>query len=595
MFNRMTAAIVSVLMVLSSSGIGSAADLKDNWGDFLHYTRIGRFDLARAYAQAILDSSPDPAALFNLTVDNPQDYQLLLRVQEGKPDPELVVAANKVLALVEQGRQARRSDPRVIIEEIERLASSTERGRMAALKRLQDSGEYAVPLLLDALADPAHKDQLDKIVWALPQIGSAAMRPLGAAIQAGNAAVRVEVVRALGKIGSPEALPYLRYVVEFENTDEVRQVAALGIRQVDPEAGTQSAGALFLKLAESYYDRSGSGATDSGTAGVTNMWFWDADRQKLIRKPVDNRYFHEMMAMRCCEWALRADSTLGSAIGLWLASFFKAEAAGIPMPEYFGDRHADALVYATTAGPEYLHLALARAVRDGNVAVARGAIEALIGTAGEKSIFTPIGSMQPLLQALTFKDRAVRTSAAIAVACASPRGQFTESLVVMENLAAAVAVSLEPNAPADVNVAKYALRSAEAMLSLAQQRNPAFDLSIAQEALIRASGAGGAELKTVACRALAYLGTSAAQQAIADVALKAENGQDLRVVALEALSVSAKVNGSLLADQTVNAIYGLIHSGQTEPRLRAAAATAFGSLNLPSRKVKDLILDQAKS
>jgi len=593
MSKRMSSAVVSFLMISSWIGVGGAAELKDNWGDFLHYTKIGRFDLAKAYAQVILDSSPDPVSLFNLTLDDPQNYQILLMVHEGKSDPDLVAVTDKVLAVIEQGRQARRSDAKVILEEIERLASSTERGRMIALRRLQDSGEYAVPLLVDALADPARRDQLDKIVLALPQIGGPALRPLAAALQANSAAVRVEVVRALGKIGSPEGLPYLKYVVEYEKTDEVRQVAALGIRQIDPDAMTQSAAALFFKLAETYYNHTDSAG--SATTGVTNMWFWDADQQRLVRKPVDSRYFHELMAMRCCEWALRADGSFGLAIGLWLASFYKAEALGVAMPDYFGDRHANAFVYATTAGPEYQHQALARAIRDDNADVARGVIEALIVTAGEKSIFSPIGSIQPLLQALTFRDRAVRTIAAIAVATASPRGQFTEGQLVMENLGAAVAISLEPNAPADANSGNYALRSAQAMLRLAQQRNSAFDLSIAQEALVKAARSGGTELKVLAGRVLAYLGTSAAQQAIAEMALKADNGSDVRIAAFESLAVSAKINGGLLADQTIIAIYGLIRSGETETRLRTAAATAFGALNLPSQKVKDLILDQARN
>jgi hypothetical protein len=45
----------------------------------------------------------------------------------------------------------------------------------------------------------------------------------------------------------------------------------------------------------------------------------------------------------------------------------------------------------------------------------------------------------------------------------------------------------------------------------------------------------------------------------------------------------------------VDHIYVLIGSDQTHPALRSAAAAAFGALNLPSQKVKDLILDQAKS
>ena len=42
-------------------------------------------------------------------------------------------------------------------------------------------------------------------------------------------------------------------------------------------------------------------------------------------------------------------------------------------------------------------------------------------------------------------------------------------------------------------------------------------------------------------------------------------------------------------------IYSLVSTEEADPNLRSAAARAYGSLNLPSQKVKDLILDQSKS
>ena len=45
----------------------------------------------------------------------------------------------------------------------------------------------------------------------------------------------------------------------------------------------------------------------------------------------------------------------------------------------------------------------------------------------------------------------------------------------------------------------------------------------------------------------------------------------------------------------IDGIYTLISSSDTDDDLRSAAAAAYGALNLPSRKAKDLILDQAKS
>ena len=69
----------------------------------------------------------------------------------------------------------------------------------------------------------------------------------------------------------------------------------------------------------------------------------------------------------------------------------------------------------------------------------------------------------------------------------------------------------------------------------------------------------------------------------------------VRIAAFESLANSAKLNANLLDDAKVDAIYSLVSSPETDPQLRSAAATAYGSLNLPSRKVKNLILDQAKS
>jgi len=378
-------------------------------------------------------------------------------------------------------------------------------------------------------------------------------------------------------------------------------LAAEGIRQIDPRAGNAAAAALFLQLAERYYyhDESLAPATD---VSFGNIWFWDAQAGRLVRVPVDQKSFHELMTMRCCEWSLRADDQFGLSIGLWLAAFFKAEATGIPMPDYFGENHASALVYATTAGPEYLHQALARAVNDRNAAVALGAVEALAITAGEKSLMFTLGPAQPLMQALSFPDRAVRYSAAIAIGNAGPRQGFTESPIVVQNLAEALArsapptVSLSSSEPWTPELADaYALRSVQAMLQLAVSRNPVIDLSGAQAALIAGTRDKQQEIRILAAQVLSYLSSPNAQRAIAEMAMDASNDVAVQISAFESLVTSAKLNGNMLPDAAINAIYALIQSTQTDPALRAGAAAAYGALNLPSQKVKDLILDQAKS
>ena len=39
-----------------SSPTSSSNQLEDNWNDFLHYTVLGRYDLASGFAQKVIDS-----------------------------------------------------------------------------------------------------------------------------------------------------------------------------------------------------------------------------------------------------------------------------------------------------------------------------------------------------------------------------------------------------------------------------------------------------------------------------------------------------------------------------------------------------------
>lgn len=595
MFNKKTAALILIagLFIVNT---GFSQTLSENWKDYLHYTTIGRFDLATGYAQKVLESNPDPVELLDLSKENPQGYEFLLKVKDVAPDKELAEVTAKILDIIEQGNFIRRSDPAVIVEEVKRL-SSTERGWFIAVKRLQDAGEYSIPFMLDAIADPSRGAEFENIVRAIPKIGKDAIRPLVASLQTNNIKVKSQTIVTLGEIKYPQSLAYLKYIYENDSSPELRALAGKSISLIDPAAMRIPSAQLFYQLAESYYyhAQSLSPAEDAPTA---NIWFWDSQGQQLNREAVAKEYFYELMAMRACEWALKADAKYGPAIGLWIASYFKAESVGVgKMPEYFGSDHADALVYATTAGVEYLHQALARAIRDKNSFVALGVIEALGTTAGEKSLLYRVGMEQPLIQALSFDNRMVRYSAAIAIAAAGPKEPFVESKLVVGNLAEAIRSQAGGDSEGwNEQIANsYALRAATVMQELAQARNPVIDLSLAQDALVAATRDSRPQIQILAGKTLAYLKSPGAQRAIAEVALNTDNSSEVRISAFGSLATSAKLNANLLPETVVGSIYELIKSGQADTDLRSAAASAYGALNLPSQQVKDLILDQSKS
>ncbi len=505
---RTVTAILIATFFLTSTGF--AQSLEENWKDFVHYVKIGHSDLAKGYAQAILQSNPDPVELLALSKETPTDYQILELVYESKRDPELAELVGKVLKVINEGTFTRRTDAPIIAEEVRRL-TGTDRGWVMAVERLRAAGEYAIPFMLDAMADDTRKAEYPNIIRALPEIGRDAIRPLVAALQTDNVFVKGEIIKALGKIGYPQSQGYLKYIAENDKSPELRAMAGTSLAQIDPSAVQVPAARLFFKLGEDYYYRVQSFAPQED-ADFANMWFWNAQEGRLERVEVDKGHFYELMSMRACEWALRADATFGHAIGLWVAAFFKAESAGVAMPDFFGPAHADALVYATTAGVQYLHQALARAVRDNNAYVALGVVEALATTAGEKSLLYQIGAAQPLAEALRFKNRAVRYSAAIAIASAGPQEKFAESKLVIANLAQAIGQNAEAGGGDDglwsEKVANtYAVRAAEVMLKLAESRNRVIELSLAQQHLAAATNDKRPEIQILAGKVLAYLGS----------------------------------------------------------------------------------------
>lgn len=575
--------------VILASGV-FAEGMQDDWNDFLHYTAIGRFDLAQGYGQKLIESSPDPVALLALSEENPDGYSILLKMNT--ESDQLKEVSGKVLDIIEKGRFIRRTDPKIIVEEIHRL-STTVRGRIAAEERLRNAGEYAIPYMLSALADTSRKSEFAAITQAMPKIGRNAIRPLTAALQMDDVAVKGEVIRMLGKIGYFEPLPYLKLIMETSSSNELKSLAEKAITDIDSSVLKISAAELFFKLGEMYYDRAESvGVNDEYDFG--NVWFWDAAKNELTRQQVNKKYFNELMTMRCCEWSLKADAATGKAIGLWIAGFYRAESAGIPVPEYFGQGHADAMTYATTAGPEYLHQALARALAKKETVVALGVVEALAVNAGTKSLLYQLGTEQPLVKALTYEDQKVRYSAAIAIALALPTIGFTGSEAIVENLSEAVLEKGAGELGADLS-AKYAFRAIRAMQTLALTHNTVVDLSKAMGALIQATTSNRPEMQILAADVLARLESPEDQRAIATMALSDKNSPEVRIAAFGSLAISAKQNANLLLSEQIDAIYALVRSTATEPQLRAAAAGAYGALNLPSEKVKTLILDQSKS
>ncbi|RMF74444.1 MAG: hypothetical protein D6744_14495, partial [Planctomycetota bacterium] len=369
--------------------------------DAFYFASIGQFEIANANLQALIASDPDPVALVEFTDRVPRRHQILVQLSD---HPLLGKSVQEYLRRLQQGEQQIKADPTRIKQNIERLAGPP-RAFENGVAMLKDSGEYAVPFLLMYLRDPQKRDFIPVILRTLPQLGRSALNPLVQSLQMSDQPTLLSVIQTLGKIGYWQAAPYLLRLKESADASpEVKAAADAALRDISARNGDAqglTAAQAFYRLAAAYYDGVESLAADS-RLDYANVWYWEDQLLENIQVPTE--VFDEIMAMRCCEAALELNPDMKPALALWIAANFRREAQ---LPDGAVDftkpeNYPPALYFAQSAGAEYCQLALARAVKDGDAAVAIGAIAALRQTAGTANLLAEADGVQPLAAALTF-------------------------------------------------------------------------------------------------------------------------------------------------------------------------------------------------
>ncbi len=429
------------------------ATVESLFRDFLHYARLGRFTAADAYARTLLAHPElDPIKILEVANEDAKAIETLFVLIKNSSISE---NAARVLDLIQKGEHEKRQSPERIAANIKLLGGDPQQ-EYIAIRNLIESGEYAIPPIVGALLDASRSELRPRIVNALPMLGKPAVSSLIMALSMQDNDVRLHIIRALGEIGYSQAVPYLKELAVDPNMPETTRVAAAAaIERIGQIAGRTFPGSpedLFFQLGERYYNEDDAVRADP-RLDEANVWYWDETERALARVAVQQRIFGQVMAMRCCQEALRLRNDHVKAMALWLASDIRRESRlGMNVesgdPDETGETDSTrpdvfprALYFTQAAGPRYAHLVLERAVRDHDSAVALGAIEALRVTAGEASLVGTEDYKQPLVLALHFPDLVVRIRAALALGAALPKSQFVGSQNVMPVLAGALTLS----------------------------------------------------------------------------------------------------------------------------------------------------------
>jgi HEAT repeat protein len=136
-----------------------------------------------------------------------------------------------------------------------------------------------------------------------------------------------------------------------------------------------------------------------------------------------------------------------------------------------------------------------------------------------------------------------------------------------------------------------ALESALVLGLLAVTNNSLFDVQDAETALIATLATDDVTLRRTVAQVLGHLGTTAAQEAIAGIALDTTEAEDMRVAMFAALAEAAKHRGNHLPDEVVQELITIAESDENMV-IRTAASQTLGALNLPGNPASVIIRNQ---
>jgi hypothetical protein len=446
--------------------VAKAPTLLDQVGDYWHYGKVARYDLAASTADKILAAGlADPAATlaaFETVASKSQDNMdaLMLRwqqlplpsIEQVAQSPELKAqrasmekmkaSTVKLRELINNGFALRAGNPAFIRGTIIEM-SQGQRAYDNNLPRLRRSGELATKVLVDILRNPADRQYNNTARRILRDLGLQALNPLVAATETKNADTLVDVCAALGDIGYDAAVPYLARLVNDAALPEAVHIAARNalIHMGAGNPANLNAANLFFDLADKLYSNTASIAPSAEK--ISYVWYWK-EATGLAKIDVPSPIFSDVMAMREAEYALKLNPGKGEAVSMWLVSNTKREAdlpKGATDPTHAGD--PDAHYYNVSAGVQYLNEALSRSIRDRNAAVTLKLTQALQSIIGQRELTGAAGD--PLIQALYFPNRLVRYEAAFALAESLPTQAFPGSDRVVPLLVEAMSQSAKPN------------------------------------------------------------------------------------------------------------------------------------------------------
>jgi hypothetical protein len=420
------------------------------WAAMRFEIGVGKFKLAAEDLKGFLEKKPTDEEL--LQIEEEQGMSAFLELLT---IPELREDGKKLVDQVSEVVKKRRADPERIRRFIKNLPASSEE-RAYAINELKKSGPAAVPHLIDALRASESALEHATILSAMLELESSIVPPVLAALDAGDANLRVELITLLHERGEKALVPYLWYLAESPSQPEVvrtkaRQVLASFWNVLMKEAGRSvpampSAKVALTREAERYYRHQ---------VPLSSNLVWQWQDGKLVSQTLSASQAEEYFGLRFAGQALDLDPTYEPAQVLFLSLALEKglERGRLDQPL---DKGAPAVkLLSRIINPGLVMTALEQALADRRLPVILGAVRTL-GDLGEVRAVQTSSQREPaLLRALNYPDRRVQLAAAEALLRIPGSGPYPSAARLVEVLRRAVVIDSAPKViVADANATR---------------------------------------------------------------------------------------------------------------------------------------------
>lgn len=298
--------LLSLVAACVAQGVAFAQDAQESFLDAVRMIRKNEVEEGLAKLRAAVEADPSSEEAFELwkaaNAAHGVDVWDMLLAQGG----EFATLARTLIDRATLGRDALSRDDAAIAALVEASQSDDFATRNQANAALAaDHGEFAVPHLIQILADSDSGREADLAMVSVLRIGRPAVLPLIEALKSGNALLRRNAASALGRIGDRRAGASLA-VLANDPIEGVRAAAAAAMKALGARSGAASG--MLVEEAKAYLDGADT-AVDSAV-----VWTFDPATGNVTPSDVPaGLYSLELAKMRALD-ALTVDPRNGAAI-----------------------------------------------------------------------------------------------------------------------------------------------------------------------------------------------------------------------------------------------------------------------------------------